>query len=210
MKTPRLSAVAILAILATLAPGQFAQAAEPTGPTLTFNAAVTNNNGSLATRLTWSTTPAAGSCTASGHANWTGTKPASGTADLPTLTSANAYTLTLACTWPADNSARLTWTAPTEYTDGSAIPAGGLALYKIYQGTSAGTISFVEQVPATSTTTTRTGLPAGTHYFAVTAVTPDGRESDRSGVGSKTITDVQSRTASVTLTVPRAPSITVQ
>lgn len=194
---------AMLALLPALAP-----AAEPS---VTFGASVTNANGSLTTRLTWATTPAATSCTASGSPSWTGTKAASGALDLPAINLSGTYTLTLACTWPADTTARLSWSAPTQYTDGTALPAGALGPYRVYQGTTAANLAQVAQVAGLSTE--RTGLAAGTHYFAVSAVTTTGVESELSAVGSKVVGTTITRDASVTLTVnpvPRAPVLVVQ
>lgn len=185
-------------------------AAEPV-PAITFGASVTNADGTLTTRLTWSTAPAASSCTASGHPSWAGTKAASGALDLPAITLSGTYTLSLACTWAADTSAVLTWQAPTQYTDGSAIAAGALGPYRIYQGTTAANLARVAEV--SGLTTTRTGLAQGQHFFAVTAVTTTGVESALSAVGSKTIGTSQTRNASVTLTVnpkPNAPPLTVE
>lgn len=174
-------------------------AAEPTY-SVTFGASVTNANESLSTRLTWSSSPAGATCVASGHTTWTGAKAASGTLDLPSINMHGTYNLSLSCNWPADTQARLCWTAPTQYTDGSAIPAGGIGGYGIYQGTSASNLTRVDIVTS-GLCTTRTGLALGTHYFAVTAMTTGGAESARSGVGSKAITGAVTRNSSVTLTV---------
>lgn len=174
-------------------------AAEPTY-SVTFGASVTNANESLSTRLTWSSSPAGATCAASGHSTWTGPKAASGALDLPKITMHGTYNLSLSCNWPADTQARLCWQAPTQYTDGSAIPPGGITGYGIYQGTSAANLTRVDTV-TTGLCATRTGLALGTHYFAVTAIATGGAESARSGVGNKTITGAVTRNGSVSLTV---------
>jgi hypothetical protein len=85
-------------------------------------------------------------------------------------------------------SATLSWAPPVQFTDGSALPIGQLAAYKIYHGTSSGALSAIAEVDAASATShTVQNLGAGTHYFAVTAVTLTGVESAWSEVGSKTI-----------------------
>lgn len=176
-----------------------------TTPTVTFGASVTNANGSLSTRLTWSSTPAATSCTGSGHPTWNGTKAASGTQDLAPITLSGTYTLTLACTWPGNNTAILEWTAPTQNTDGTALT--NLAGYKIQWGTSAGTLSntFTLAQPA-ATTYTVTGLTPATWYFGIRAYNSANVESDLSGIVSKTVTASQTQTSSVTLTVNPVPN----
>lgn len=83
-------------------------------------------------------------------------------------------------------SANLSWTPPTQNTDGS--PLTNLAGYKIYHGTSAGALTDVINISGSSITSYAfNNLVAGTHYFAVSAYTSTGAESARSGVGSKTI-----------------------
>lgn len=186
-----------------------ALAAEPAEPSITFGASVTSGNGQLATRLTWSTAPAATSCTASGHPAWSGTKQASGSHDMPAITLSGTYTLTLSCTWPGDTTARLSWSAPTQYTDGSAIPAGELAQfrYRIHRGTSANSLTpLANTIQHPTTQHDVTGLSAGTHYFAVSALTGTGIESALSAVGSKTVVTTQTRQSAVTLTVNPVPA----
>lgn len=205
---------ALIALLALLTAPAFA--AEPA---ITFGASVTNANGSLSTRLTWSTSPVATSCTASGHAAWVGSKAPSGALDLPAITLSGTYQLSLSCTWAGDTQAALTWTAPTQNTDGSAYanPGG----YRVYYGAtsaavqSAATPNRIISNPATLTTQ-YTGLAAGQHCFAVTAfnaATPP-VESAKTPSACKTTTDAVAQSSSVSLTVnpiPNAPaSLTVQ
>jgi len=89
-------------------------------------------------------------------------------------------------TGAATGSATLSWTAPTENTDGS--PLTDLAGYHIYYGTSAGAwTSTVTVLEATETTYVVSGLAPGTYYFAVVAFNSEGVDSADSNVGSKTI-----------------------
>jgi hypothetical protein len=86
----------------------------------------------------------------------------------------------------ATGTATLSWTAPTQNTDGSALT--DLAGFRVYHGTSPGALNDVVQLPDAGTTTyTFNQLASGTHYFAVSAYTNSGVESALSGVGSKTI-----------------------
>jgi len=82
--------------------------------------------------------------------------------------------------------ATLSWTAPAQNMDGSAVT--NLAGYRIYHGTSASSLTTMVQVsnPGASIYVVE-GLPAGTRYFAVSAYNSAGVESDRSAVASKTI-----------------------
>ena len=84
-----------------------------------------------------------------------------------------------------DGTATLSWSAPTQNTDGSALT--DLAGYRVYHGTNASALSDVRQVPATSVGYVFGQLAAGTHYFAVTAYNAAGVESALSAVGSKVV-----------------------
>jgi hypothetical protein len=97
----------LLIILAVFSVSANAQAASPT---LTFTAQTTTGNGSVVPALTWATSPAAQSCTASGDPAWTGTKAAAGTQTLAAITSSKTYQLV--CTWPGDTTATISWTDP--------------------------------------------------------------------------------------------------
>jgi hypothetical protein len=83
-------------------------------------------------------------------------------------------------------AATLSWTSPTQNTDGSAV--SNLAGYRIYHGTSANALNDMIQVSNPGITLyVVDSLPAGAHYFAITAYNTSGAESDRSAVASKTI-----------------------
>lgn len=188
-----------------------------TEPSITFGASVTNANGSLSTTLTWSTTPAANSCTASGHASWSGQKAASGTEDLPPITLSGSYTLTLNCTWPGDTTTTVRWTAPTANTDGSAlakcasqtVTSGACLLkFKVLRADSSTGTNQTSQVvnDRNATQFAWTGLPVGTHWFTVTAINANGVEGDVALPRvSKTITGSVMKSAGVTLTVNPKP-----
>ena len=83
-------------------------------------------------------------------------------------------------------NATLSWQAPTFRIDGS--PLVNLAGYWVRYGTVPG--SYPNQVKIANPGVTShviTNLPAGTYYFVATAYDSDGRESEFSGVASKTI-----------------------
>jgi hypothetical protein len=87
---------------------------------------------------------------------------------------------------PATGSATLSWTEPTENTDGTAIT--GLAGYHIYYGTSASALTTTVTVAsAAETSYVVSGLAPGTYSFAVVAYNSAGIDSTDSNVGSKTI-----------------------
>lgn len=178
-----------------------------TSPTLTFTAETTVGVESVVPKLTWATTPAATSCTASGATDWTGTKAASGTVTLAAINASKTYTLV--CNWPGDTSATMTWTAPTQNTDGSSLT--NLAGYKAFWGTnSALTGATTRDITNPSTlTTSLTGLATGTWYFGVKAYNSAGTESAMSNIASKTITSTSGVTRTVGIVVnprPNAPT----
>jgi hypothetical protein len=83
-------------------------------------------------------------------------------------------------------TATLSWTPPTEYTDGTSL--ANLAGYNIYYGDSESSLGAKIQIANPGLTAyTLDGLVAGTHYFAITAFSTTGMESDLAIVGSKTI-----------------------
>jgi hypothetical protein len=70
-----------------------------------------------------------------------------------------------------------TWKAPVINDDGS--PLRNLASYNIYIGQSPTTLVKAASTPASSTTYTTVPLPAGTYFFAITALSTDGVESKK-------------------------------
>jgi hypothetical protein len=87
---------------------------------------------------------------------------------------------------PAAGSATLSWSVPTQNTDGT--PLTDLAGYHIYYGTQAGSwTSTITVLDATETSYVVAGLAAGTYYFAIVAFNAEGADSPQSNVGTKTI-----------------------
>jgi hypothetical protein len=83
-------------------------------------------------------------------------------------------------------SAALSWEAPTQNVDGSAL--GNLAGFRIVYGTSAGALNQTIQIANPSVSSYTIGnLAQATWYFAVKAYAADGTESGLSPVASKTI-----------------------
>jgi hypothetical protein len=83
-------------------------------------------------------------------------------------------------------SAALSWTVPSQNTDGSSLT--NLAGYRIYYGANASAMTSVVQVVGASTTSyVVQNLTPGTYYFAIKAYNIAGTESDLSGVVSATI-----------------------
>jgi hypothetical protein len=83
-------------------------------------------------------------------------------------------------------TATLTWSAPVENTDGSAIT--DLSGYRIYYGTNASSLGSMIQVSNPGVTTyVVNNLTSGTWYFAVSAYNASGAESEPSTIGSKAI-----------------------
>ena len=83
-------------------------------------------------------------------------------------------------------SAILSWTAPTQNTNGT--PLTDLAGYTIYYGTDSSDLNQTIQVPIPSATSYEiSNLPSGIYYFAVAAYTAEGMQSDQSTVGPKTL-----------------------
>jgi hypothetical protein len=86
----------------------------------------------------------------------------------------------------AGGTATVSWQPPVANTDDS--PLTNLAGYRVYYGTSASNLSNQIQVANPGLTSyVVTNLPSGTHFFAVTAYSTSGTESDRSNISSKLI-----------------------
>jgi hypothetical protein len=92
----------------------------------------------------------------------------------------------IAVTAISNGRATLSWTAPTENTDGSAL--SNLTGYRIRYGTSAGALTQTIVINNASVTTyVVEDLAPATWYFAVTAVNSTGSESAYSNVADKSI-----------------------
>jgi VCBS repeat-containing protein len=75
----------------------------------------------------------------------------------------------------------LSWTAPAEREDNSALSLSAIAGYRIYYGASQGQYSDNVTINDSSATDyTFADLPAGTYYFVVTTIDTDGLESQYS------------------------------
>jgi hypothetical protein len=90
-----------------------------------------------------------------------------------------AFTVTVASATSTSNAVTLSWQAPTENADGSALV--DLKGYKVHYGAASKSYSDVVQVANGGLTTyVVQNLPAGTYYFAVTAYNGTGIESSLS------------------------------
>ena len=86
----------------------------------------------------------------------------------------------------SNGGAQLSWTPPTQNTDGSSV--NNLAGYRISYGTSANALTQTVQVANVGITRyTFDNLSPGTYYFAVRAYTANGTESNNSNVASKVV-----------------------
>ncbi len=87
---------------------------------------------------------------------------------------------------PTVRAATLSWAAPTQNTDGSALT--NLSGYRIYYGTSSSALTQVVQVKGTGTTTyVLENLAPATYYFSIRAYNTAGVESTGSNVVSKIV-----------------------
>jgi len=97
-----------------------------------------------------------------------------------------AFAITVAAAPTSSGAATLSWTPPTQNTDGTSL--ANLAGYFIYYGNSAAALSNKIQITNPGLTGyTVTGLGTGTTYFAISAYAASGAESALSNIGSKTI-----------------------
>lgn len=195
-----------IALVATLLVAPFVFAAEQ--PPFTFAPSVTEANGQLDTTLTWDAVGAA-SCVASGHPSWEGERPANGSQQLPPITLSGTYQLMLVCHWPGDTSARLSWAAPTENTDGTPyVNAKGFTVHTARSADGlADTVGFF--VPHSQDAYILEELEEGDHYFCVKAVNDADVASACSDVVSKTIVESETVERSIALTInpiPKAPT----
>jgi hypothetical protein len=86
----------------------------------------------------------------------------------------------------ATGQATLSWTPPTENSDGTALT--DLAGYKVHYGISANKLDRTETINGTSVTTaTIDQLTRGTWHFAMTSFNKNGVESEPSETVSKTV-----------------------
>jgi len=173
--------------------------AGPPNPTGTFTATPNSGPGPLTFTLAWNTTGAT-SCTGTGA--WNGAKAVAGSQVITGLTATANYILT--CT-AASGWADLSWTPPTQNTDGS--PLTDLASYKVYQATTAAGVPTATPLvlPAPDNAHTITGLAPGTWYFAMKATNVPGIDSDITPTVNKVVT-FPTWSANVTVTVTTKPN----
>ena len=168
-----------------------------------------NGDNTLTPTLTWNTSPEATNCVASGDAAWEGPKAGSGTVTLDPFPTSTPKSYGLVCYWPDDTQALLTWTAPTEYTDGTTLT--NLAGYRVFWGQAAGQLTETAQVndPA-ATSYTVTNLSPATWYFGIRAFTTQGAESAMSDIVSKTTSAAVEWTQQTGVKVPKAPGVGIE
>ncbi len=95
-----------------------------------------------------------------------------------------SFSITVTAAPTTNGTATLSWTAPTQNTNGTSIT--NLAGYQIDYGTSASALTQSLQIPNPAATTgTVNGLTSGTWYFAVVSYNTDGSSSSSSSVVSK-------------------------
>lgn len=213
-------------VLAALALPAMAQAPQRI---VRFAAGTTTGTESVTPTLTWCTetlgpgvAPGAGftcaatprkpaaSCTATGPANWAGTKAAAGTVTLPAITVNTTYALS--CSWPDDTTIEVNWTNPTTNTDGSPLTDLDRVVFGFRQG--AGTITSGCVAPtrcegARPPTAPRTysGFATGTWRIVAWAVNTGGIFSEASAETTKVNLPAESIARDVTITVAGKPNV---
>lgn len=152
--------------------------------TLNFSVASATTGGPTITpRLTWSTTPAATSCMASGGSSgWAGAKGPSGVQTLTAISQSETYTLV--CSWPsASFSIPLRWTNPTHNENSTPAtddgdpyidPKGTLLAYGLSATAMTGSM-FVNS--PTATTATLINLTDAIYFVCARAVNTSDRQS---------------------------------
>jgi hypothetical protein len=94
-----------------------------------------------------------------------------------------AFSISVVAT--ATGGATLSWTPPTQNTDGSALT--NLAGYKIYWGTSSNNYTNSKTLNSAVSSDVITQLTPATYFFVITAFDALGNESAYSNVASKTV-----------------------
>ncbi len=168
-----------------------------TAGVVTLSANPTSAQTGTAPVLTWSTSPAAQSCLASG--GWSGARDVFGTETQPSISATTSYTLT--CSW-SGGTASVSWVAPTTNEDGSDLL--DLAGFKVLYGTSTDALTQTALVDDnTRTSYAAQSLAPGTWYFVVRAFNTKQVESVDSNVAQR---DVSGASAANTVQVTVAPA----
>lgn len=159
--------------------------------------------GQVVVSLSWNTVPRASGCEASG--NWSGSRSASRSTPLVLPAATPPLTFGLLCRWP-DRDARLTWVAPTQRSDGSALT--NLAGYRIFYGAAPSSMTQTIQIADPSILQRLVdGLDVGNWYFNMLAYDADGVESERSATVNIALVSVSaSKSIEVRVSAPNAPS----
>ncbi len=101
-------------------------------------------------------------------------------------TALHPFSIAVTVTPPVTGTATLSWTVPTQNTDGSSLK--NLAGFHIYYGTNRSSLTQEIDIADDGTTSFQiTNLSSGTWYFGIKAYNSAGAESDLSNIGSKTI-----------------------
>jgi len=175
---PTLSGTPVSAINVDTAYSFQPSAADADGDTLTF---------AIANKPSWATFSAT-----TGRLSGTPTAASAGTySNIAISVSDGKATVALPSFSVAVNQvsmgvATLTWTAPTQNVDGTALT--NLAGYRVYYGTSSSALTQSVQVSNAGVTTYLVeNLSPATYYFSVRSYTSTGVESTNSNIASKTI-----------------------
>lgn len=173
-----------------------------------------NGAGQVEPRLSWSTTPTATSCTASG--DWSGTKAPSGEEQQAGTTTSKSYSIQ--CSWPGNSIVTFSWTNASLNTDGSSYTNQGITRIKYRFAATAPTandacaapivcVDVDDTVTPRPTMRTVTGITeVGTLRAISQHISAQGVPSPASNVASKQFQGNVSVTQTVTLTFPAAPT----
>jgi hypothetical protein len=173
--------------------GAYAQ----TAPTCVLTSSATKVVSPGSVTLGYSSTGAA-TCTATSSGNqtaWNGSKPLSGSQTLTGMKASSDYTLTCAAAQAINGTAALSWTPPTQNTDGTALT--NLAGYDVLYGSSCTALSQTLTLKDPSLTSYQMQLPPGPYCFAMKSYNTNGDRSPAPG-----------NTATKTVTVGPAPTCT--
>lgn len=177
--------------------------------TLTFDVDFSSQSAPVAS---WSTTPEAATCTASG--DWSGDVGPRGQQTLGAVT--GSFTYAIECSWPGDSISTVSWTNPTENTDGSSYDnpqdvlifgssarteaeLGGATCEQLLGQTELEAVRLPDE-----TMHTFTGLAPGTYNYVAFARNAMGLCSAASNTASSTIQGSSTMSDSISGSVPGA------